>query len=55
MNLKIKTKSKQTRNSMNSIKHIETELKTLRDQINIHQMYGELNSIEDVKLSLIHI
>ena len=35
---------------MNSIKHIETELKTLRDQINTHQMYGELSSIEDVKL-----
>tara|TARA_B100001564_G_scaffold53406_1_gene40330 strand:+ start:1413 stop:2252 length:840 start_codon:yes stop_codon:yes gene_type:complete len=50
MNLKIITKSKQTRNSMNSIKHIETELKTLRDQINTHQMYGELSSIEDVKL-----
>ena len=35
---------------MNSIRHIETELKPLRDQINRHTMYGQLNAIEDVKL-----
>ena len=49
MNLEI-TKSKQAKNSMNSIKYIETELKPLRNQINAHAMYGQLSTIEDVKL-----
>jgi hypothetical protein len=49
MNLKI-TKSNQAKNSMNSIKYIETELKPLRNQINAHAMYGQLSTIEDVKL-----
>ena len=35
---------------MNSIKYIETELKPLRNQINAHAMYGQLSTIEDVKL-----
>ena len=35
---------------MNSIQHIENELKPLRDEINNHTMYGQLNTIEDVKL-----
>ena len=49
MNLEI-TKRKQTRNSMNSIQYIETELKPFKDQINAHAMYGQLSTIEDVKL-----
>jgi hypothetical protein len=49
MNLKI-TKSNQAKNSMNSIKYIETELKPLRNQINAHAIYGQLSTIEDVKL-----
>ena len=35
---------------MNSIQYIETELKSLRNQINTHVMYGQLSTIEDVKL-----
>ena len=38
---------------MNSIRHIETELKPLRDQINRHTMYGQLNAIEDIKLKIL--
>ena len=49
MNLEI-TKRKQARNSMNSIQYLETELKPLRNQINAHAMYGQLSTIEDVKL-----
>ena len=50
MNLEIITKRKQAKNSMNSIQYIETELKSLRNQINTHVMYGQLSTIEDVKL-----
>lgn len=35
---------------MNSIQYIETQLKPFRDEINTHEMYGQLSSIEDVKL-----
>ena len=52
MNLEIITKRKQAKNSMNSIQYIETELKSLRNQINTHVMYGQLSTIEDVKLCM---